>query len=410
MLQKCLEDFVNSGTQPTLIRTSITPGTNFEMFLYDIEHKLIDKVVEIHSTVDELHERIKKVCNRFYELPLLEQQLYKVLKNAFDAELNGEGSEFEGGLDITGKTKEIQHYLHLYDNREYRDTPLLDNIMDIVHLLNYECPKQALMEIYYGIMIQKEDDRKPLEYYNCQHRDGIEVMNFLFDLLNDYAGYTELYYDEMKMSHEEWKAMVKPMRTNHHHEYLKDKHPHVLLVIEKAGEILNMKDQRATDWVESLAMRLYNPIRFRRHFPVILESNQVLYYNFELYDRLNLYNLCFPNLHFEGYGETSKANTLARIYNIDQANMLQNALGNSIYHTHIFTEVAIRSSKTFVEMVEDIPNMKEFTRAKRQFYYKLNKVFTNPRVADALDDGEIDFLVTHALHRFVKAHSKCYHL
>lgn len=31
---------------------------------------------------------------------------------------------------------------------------------------------------------------------SCGHRDGLEVMNFLFDFINEVAGYSEKYFDE----------------------------------------------------------------------------------------------------------------------------------------------------------------------------------------------------------------------
>jgi hypothetical protein len=76
------------------------------------------------------------------------------------------------------------------------------------------------MAILYSLLTEKEQERRPPQYYASTYRDGIEVMNFFFDILNDYAGYTQLYYDELKMTEEEWKQMVKPMRLDHSHPYL----------------------------------------------------------------------------------------------------------------------------------------------------------------------------------------------
>ena len=50
----------------------------------------------------------------------------------------------------------------------------------------------------YDIMIRRENEKKDsVYYYTSSHRNGLEVMNFFFDLINQYAGYSEKYYEEM---------------------------------------------------------------------------------------------------------------------------------------------------------------------------------------------------------------------
>lgn len=54
----------------------------------------------------------------------------------------------------------------------------------------------------YDVCIRKEllknDDARvnPAFTNVSNHRDGLECMNFLFDFINDVAGYTEKYYEE----------------------------------------------------------------------------------------------------------------------------------------------------------------------------------------------------------------------
>lgn len=168
---------------------------------------------------------------------------------------------------------------------------------------------------------------------------------------------------------------MKPMRLNHDDPYLANDYPHFLIVIEKAEKLLEMKDQRAVDWLESLVIRLYNDERFRRHFPVVLETTNTLYFNFEIFDKLNLESMLLLNLNFDGYGANSKIASLSKIYNTDQLAALHKIVGNSIYHTHLFTEMALRSNIKFSELVfrldKDLP---EFIKIKRIFYNRLNKV------------------------------------
>jgi hypothetical protein len=54
-------------------------------------------------------------------------------------------------------------------------------------------------------LIRKEQDRKESVYYHTSsHRNGLDVMNFFFDLINHLGGYTEKFYEELadKMNHE----------------------------------------------------------------------------------------------------------------------------------------------------------------------------------------------------------------
>ena len=161
-----------------------------------------------------------------------------------------------------------------------------------------------------------------------------------------------------------------------------------------------MNDTRAVDWLETVIMRFYNSERFRRHFPVILESTQSLYFEFELFDKLNLSNLWIPNLDFEGYSMNAKFIGLSQIYNTDQIKLMNKYIGDSIYHTHIATEIAVRSEEIFPNIIENIHDCPEFRKIKNQFHNKLNKVFTNPRLGPELDSGEIDMMILNAVNSF----------
>jgi hypothetical protein len=43
----------------------------------------------------------------------------------------------------------------------------------------------------------KENLKAPPQYYDQEYREGTEVMNFLFDIINAIAGYSEKYYSEL---------------------------------------------------------------------------------------------------------------------------------------------------------------------------------------------------------------------
>lgn len=107
------------------------------------------------------------------------------------------------GFQIGSPEDKVKLRTHLdrYRNREYKETPLLDNFAQICEIVGRsyggDTFKGSLLLIY-DVLMRKEQERKiPELYHTSQNRDGLEVMNWLLDLINHIAGYTEKYYDEL---------------------------------------------------------------------------------------------------------------------------------------------------------------------------------------------------------------------
>lgn len=103
----------------------------------------------------------------------------------------------------------LRVHLDRYRNREYKETPLLDNFSDICKIIGKSSYNgdtfQAMLLLVYDVLIRKEQERKPVHLYQTSaNRDGLDVLNFFFDLINHISGYTQKYYDEHidKMDHE----------------------------------------------------------------------------------------------------------------------------------------------------------------------------------------------------------------
>ncbi|CAI2360060.1 unnamed protein product [Moneuplotes crassus] len=410
LLNKCLHQFSQSGARPQAAHMKIQQGMSFEMFLYEFDHKCIEMLCKLAPSYSELADRIGNVMSRFYENILIEQQLYKILKECLESQENPLDSCHTLQLRIAGASDVASDLVGKYEGRDYKETPILDNIDTLVESIksNYGGDdKLALLSVFYAVMLEKENDRKPLQFYNCGYRDGRESLNFFFDLINDYAGYTELYYDEINMSEEEWKAKVRPMRKNRDDPYLQDNYPHVVFAIEKAERFLEIGDQRAEDWLHALILRLYNGSRYRRHFPVILESSNSYYFGYQIYNKLNLWNLAFPTLHVGGYGFNALSPKLSKIYSQNQLKLITNTFGNCIFQTHLFTEVALRSSQKFSHLLSaSTTTLPEFKRIRNIFLNRLNKLYLNHNLGPELDSGEIDFLILHFLKRILKSRTK----
>jgi hypothetical protein len=92
-------------------------------------------------------------------------------------------------------------------------------------------------------------------------------MNFLFDLINECAGYTDKYYSEIGAGRLDYHQMVKKYRTERdkgdvaNSALLGDHHPHCLMVIEGVEKLFRMyrsssKAHLSVDYLDSLILRL----------------------------------------------------------------------------------------------------------------------------------------------------------
>jgi len=101
------------------------------------------------------------------------------------------------------------------------------------------------------LQIKETSSTNPARSFTSNQRNGLEVMNFLFDFINDIAGYTEKYYDETLDSHCHDDLILKYRAEKDKYEkagkriddspLFGDHYPHCLLVIEGVHELLDME-------------------------------------------------------------------------------------------------------------------------------------------------------------------------
>lgn len=148
------------------------------------------------------------------------------------------------------------------------------------------------MKLIHDICITREINRRPAALSLSQgERDGLDCMNFLFDLINESSGYTSKYYNEIgagKMNHAQMEAKYRAERSNvAKSELLGDHHPHCLLVIEGIDRLYRLyradsKKHLSVDYLDSMILRLNTGCQgkwFRNHFPVVFETNMSRYFN-----------------------------------------------------------------------------------------------------------------------------------
>lgn len=98
-------------------------------------------------------------------------------------------------------------------------------------------------------------------------------MNFLFDLINECAGYTDKYYSELGAGKLNYNQMVTKYRKERDSgdvqksALLGDNHPHCLMVIEGVEKLFRMyksqsKSHLSVDYLDTLILRLNVSVTF----------------------------------------------------------------------------------------------------------------------------------------------------
>ena len=150
----------------------------------------------------------------------------------------------------------------------------------------------------HDVLIDRELKRRPAYLALSQgQRDGLDCMNFFFDLINECAGYTKKYYEEIGAGKLTVDQMITKYRKQkddpQNSELLANNYPHCLLVIEGVHRLFRMyrKESKgphlSVDYLDSLILRLHTGCEgewYRNHFPVIFETNMSQYFNEEIYD------------------------------------------------------------------------------------------------------------------------------
>ena len=104
--------------------------------------------------------------------------------------------------------KALEELLNLYKDRNYKQSVFIDKFEEVSALiadLSPECQEEDKetnkckggLLLLYDVIIYKEIKRRKNVYtHSAGSRDGQDCLNFMFDLINDCAGYTSKYYTE----------------------------------------------------------------------------------------------------------------------------------------------------------------------------------------------------------------------
>jgi hypothetical protein len=374
-----------SEKKPLVIHYDIRAinGSNFTSFLFNFENSIIESIVERNKiqmiennlpliTVKELKELL------FYrwEPGWLEINLSKSIRGALN--WPNESSYTFNLSKISAEQRDfLVDLLDQYERKPFKQYVFIENFEKIIEIINSSMELgtdiKACLLLIQNSLIQREDLRKDQEIFQHElYRDGLEVMEYFFDVLNHIAGYHEKQLKVWEISKDDPPVF-----------------PHVLLGLESVQELFNMKcsEDRPRNYLHRIMLRLYNNSGYRNHFPIVIETNKTHYFDRTIYHELWEFKYTFPTLIYtpsQYYNQIEII--LDKTFNNFQKHYLTHFIGNSgVYFYKLFLEQLKANDPTKFTNLE-IMLEKEIKR----FLFKINKFYLNPHMSSSLDKGLID--------------------
>jgi hypothetical protein len=151
-------------------------------------------------------------------------------------------------IDSNRYNDEILDLLEQYDRKAFKEYCFIEGGLDkiigmISDSMNID-KIQACLLLFQDCLIQREDINKNEAVFGELYRDGIEVMEYLFDVLNYIAG-----YHEKQISQDALRDTDSPMPM----------YPHVVLALESVQCFFEMFDaeKRPENYLHRIMLRLY---------------------------------------------------------------------------------------------------------------------------------------------------------
>lgn len=375
---------------------------NFQSFLFLFEKEIITRLA-YKASLNEIpylnNELLLFLLFFRYEKGWIEVNLHQILVNIKEKE-----SIFE--LD----TEFIDKLLLKYYNKSYKETPLLDNIHQIIEKLSnslsvttFEACALLIKEILikreeFDYSLYKKSNSESVDgillnkFFHEKYRTGLNVLDYFLDVICFISGYHDKHIIENEIGFKLDQANDIKMKY--------DIICQSVLVIESGHKLYEFCDceDRGRTYLDHLILRLHNHEGYRNHFPVIIESNDIYFFEIDLYSQLYDENYRFPTLYYEPKQYLNNMSfQLDKIMNNSQKSIVMKLLGNSsIYYYDLFIETlllyGINSFESLINLSHDI-----FKKDQSILRYKINKLYLNKRLSDYLDDNTIDYIIADSL-------------
>lgn len=226
---------------------------NFYSFLFNFEKEIIRAIVERNNyEINKNNKNLLTIKNVFdilfyrWEKGWIEINLFNSIRRSVN-DIDNE-SPYTFYINKLKYRDELLSFLEKYERRVFKEYNLCEGVDKIVEIISDSMnidKLQAALLLIQDLLIQREDYRKDQQIFKGElYRDGLEVMEYFFDVINYIAGYheTQINADEA-LDHE----IERPI------------YPHVVLALETGSSFLDMKgaESRPQDYLHRIMLRLY---------------------------------------------------------------------------------------------------------------------------------------------------------
>eukprot|EP00340_Litonotus_pictus_P001740 CAMPEP_0170516388 /NCGR_PEP_ID=MMETSP0209-20121228/2614_1 /TAXON_ID=665100 ORGANISM="Litonotus pictus, Strain P1" /NCGR_SAMPLE_ID=MMETSP0209 /ASSEMBLY_ACC=CAM_ASM_000301 /LENGTH=425 /DNA_ID=CAMNT_0010801253 /DNA_START=918 /DNA_END=2195 /DNA_ORIENTATION=+ len=257
-----------------------------------------------------------------------------------------------------------------------------------------------------------------LSVYNYEnYRSGINVVEYLLDVVNYISGYHESQLQEESIGFSVEELDINKLNKEETEEHDKDNEETIeefnskihkiqsVLVLESIQSISKYVDaeERASNWIQHLILRLYNNTGYRNHFPIIMETNNCYYYENEMYTDLWDHKWTIPALFYQpkqyilsvksyldGFLNNSQREYIADLYKDSQI----------YYYDALAKSIQAKGVQGFIESIQFKSDI--HVQDYNAFKYKINSLYANPRLQKYLDSAKIDYIITDAINQWRK--------
>jgi hypothetical protein len=226
-------------------------GQSFYSFLANFEEKIIQSIVQSNS--EEVIAGKKPLIT---EGVLLELLLYRYengwieinISKGMKRVLSSHDDPYCYFVDNIKYNDEILDLLELYERKAFKEYIFIENFDKVIGYISESMGIQrihACLLLFQDCLIQREDINKDINIFSDElYRDGIEVMEYLFDVLNYIAGYHEQQIESDALRDIDSELPV---------------YPHVILALESVQCFFDMCDaeKRPMNYLHRIMLRLY---------------------------------------------------------------------------------------------------------------------------------------------------------
>lgn len=226
---------------------------NFSSFLFNFEQRIIEGILERNIYEHKANKKVlidlhilKKLLFFRWEKSWIEINLANSLKRCIDPTKSPYTFSIENEF-----YDEMVDLINKYEKKAYKETVLIDNFERVVELIERSMKINTLhagIILIQDLLIHREifdsKNNKNNSLSDDYSRDGLHVMEYLFDVMNYMAG-----YHEWQLKEDELRSINDKMKI----------YPHILLALESVQDLFEMKDaeNKPVNYLHRIMLRLY---------------------------------------------------------------------------------------------------------------------------------------------------------